>query len=65
MTPRGARLIADGPRKARALFLFAHGAGAPMDSPLMQTVVEGIAGAGLRVVDSLPRKWGRTPLLRQ
>jgi len=36
---------ADGPR-----FLFAHGAGAPMDSPWMATVAHGLAEAGLRVV---------------
>ncbi len=35
----------DGPR-----FLFAHGAGAAMDSPWMDGVTQGLAGAGVRVI---------------
>jgi len=31
-------------------FLFAHGAGAPYDTPFMNTIAEGVAAAGLRVV---------------
>ena len=40
----------DGPEDAPATFLFAHGAGAPMDSTFMKRVAEGIAARGLRVV---------------
>ena len=40
----------DGPEDAAATFLFAHGAGAPMDSTFMKRVAEGIAGHGVRVV---------------
>jgi predicted alpha/beta-hydrolase family hydrolase len=39
----------DGPARARRLFLFAHGAGAPMDHPFMTTVARGVAAAGIRV----------------
>lgn len=35
---------------AAKTFLFAHGAGAPMDSPFMQRVAEGVAASGIRVV---------------
>lgn len=35
----------DGPR-----FLFAHGVGAPMDSPWMASVTQGLASAGIRVI---------------
>ena len=42
--------LVDGPRKAAKSFLFAHGAGAPMDSPFMQRVAEGVAAAGVRVI---------------
>ena len=37
--------LVDGPEKAAATFLFAHGAGAPMDSPFMKQVAEGPRGA--------------------
>jgi uncharacterized protein len=40
----------DGPQDAAATFLFAHGAGAPMDSTFMKRVAEGIAASGVRVV---------------
>ena len=40
----------DGPENAVATFLFAHGAGAPMDSTFMKRVAEGIAARGVRVV---------------
>jgi predicted alpha/beta-hydrolase family hydrolase len=40
----------DGPEDAPATFLFAHGAGAPMDSAFMQRVAGGIAAHGVRVV---------------
>jgi predicted alpha/beta-hydrolase family hydrolase len=45
-----AALIVDGPTTAAKTFLFAHGAGAPMDSPFMQRVAEGVAASGIRVV---------------
>lgn len=35
---------------AKASVLFAHGAGAPMDSPAMTVIAEALAGQGLRVV---------------
>ena len=43
-------VIVDGPDGAAATFLFAHGAGAPMDHPWMDTVAGGLAAAGIRVV---------------
>lgn len=42
--------LVDGPRRARAQLILAHGAGAPMDSPFMQTIAEGVARRGIRVV---------------
>jgi uncharacterized protein len=45
-----AALIVDGPMNAARTFLFAHGAGAPMDSPFMNRVAEGVAASGVRVV---------------
>jgi predicted alpha/beta-hydrolase family hydrolase len=35
---------------AKATFLFAHGAGAPMDSDFMTCIAEGLAARGIRVV---------------
>ena len=43
-------VLIDGPESASAVFLFAHGAGAPMDSTFMKTVAGGLAARGLRVV---------------
>ncbi len=43
-------LIIDGPADAPLTLVLAHGAGAPMDSPFMSAVAEGVAGAGVRVV---------------
>jgi predicted alpha/beta-hydrolase family hydrolase len=43
-------LLVDGPKTAAKSFLFAHGAGAPMDSAFMQRVAEGVAASGIRVV---------------
>jgi uncharacterized protein len=40
----------DGPEKAEATILLAHGAGAAMDSKGMESLTGAIAGAGLRVV---------------
>jgi predicted alpha/beta-hydrolase family hydrolase len=42
--------LVDGPKTAAKTFLFAHGAGAPMDSPFMQRVAEGVAASGIRVI---------------
>ncbi|MCC1482407.1 alpha/beta fold hydrolase [Roseibaca sp. Y0-43] len=39
-----------GPEAARATILFAHGAGAPMDSPAMTAIAGALAKQGLRVV---------------
>ncbi|MEB3170081.1 MAG: alpha/beta family hydrolase [Synechococcaceae cyanobacterium] len=44
-----ARLI-DGPATAPATVLLAHGAGAPMDSPFLETIAKGLAARGWRVV---------------
>ena len=43
-------LLTDGPDHARATLILAHGAGAPMDSPFLDTVARGVAKAGIRVV---------------
>ena len=45
-----AAMLVDGPKTAAKSFLFAHGAGAPMDSPFMQRVAEGVAASGVRVI---------------
>jgi uncharacterized protein len=42
-------LLLDGPAEAPLTVALAHGAGAPMDSPFMNTVARGLAAAGLRV----------------
>jgi uncharacterized protein len=42
--------LVDGPKTAAKTFLFAHGAGAPMDSRFMQLVAEGVAASGVRVI---------------
>jgi predicted alpha/beta-hydrolase family hydrolase len=39
----------DGPRTADLTLVLAHGAGAPMDSPFMRILAEGVAVAGIRV----------------
>jgi predicted alpha/beta-hydrolase family hydrolase len=39
----------DGPARASHVFLFAHGAGAPMDHAFMNTIARGIAAQGIRV----------------
>ena len=43
-------LLIDGPKNAPMTLALAHGAGAPMDSPFMRIVAEGVAEAGIRVV---------------
>lgn len=40
----------DGPATSRHVFLFAHGAGAPMTHPFMSTVAQGMGSRGIRVV---------------
>ncbi len=42
--------ISNGPKNADVLFVFAHGAGAPMDSGFMETVASGLAERGIHVV---------------
>jgi len=42
--------LIDGPKTAAKTFLFAHGAGAPMDSAFMQRIAEGVAAPGIRVI---------------
>jgi uncharacterized protein len=45
-----ASVLIDGPRTAAKSFLFAHGAGAPMDSAFMNRVAQGVAASGIRVI---------------
>jgi predicted alpha/beta-hydrolase family hydrolase len=45
-----AALIVDGPKSATRTFLFAHGAGAPMDAPFMDRVAKGVVASDIRVV---------------
>jgi predicted alpha/beta-hydrolase family hydrolase len=47
---KGEDLLIDGPRDSALTVVLAHGAGAPMDSPFMDTVAEGLAREGIRVV---------------
>jgi hypothetical protein len=42
-------LLIDGPKNATATVVLAHGAGATMDSPFMNTIAEGLAKARVRV----------------
>ncbi len=42
--------LTDGPAAAPFTLALAHGAGAPMDSPFMNRIAEGVAAAGWRVV---------------
>jgi len=42
--------LVDGPKKASHLFVFAHGAGAGMATPFMESIAQGIAATGVRVV---------------
>ena len=44
------KFLFDGPDKAEATILLAHGAGAPMDSASLSASTEALATAGLRVV---------------
>ncbi|MEA2691356.1 MAG: uncharacterized protein QOJ16_743 [Acidobacteriota bacterium] len=43
-------LLADGPEDSAHTVVLAHGAGAPMDSPFMNTLAAGLAARGIRVV---------------
>lgn len=43
-------LLIDGPENAESAFIFAHGAGAPMDSEFMETIANLLAGHGMRVI---------------
>jgi len=43
-------MLIDGPKNSRATIILAHGAGAPMDTPYMNTIAAGLAADGLRVV---------------
>jgi uncharacterized protein len=43
-------LLCDGPPSAAVTLVLAHGAGAPMDSPFMQAIAEGVGARGIRVV---------------
>jgi predicted alpha/beta-hydrolase family hydrolase len=45
-----AEILVDGPAAAQATLLLAHGAGAPMDSPFMEAMAQGLAACGWRVV---------------
>jgi predicted alpha/beta-hydrolase family hydrolase len=42
--------LTDGPENAKHVFLFAHGAGAPMDHPFMNQVANALGERGVRVV---------------
>ena len=42
-------MLIDGSTKSRVTIVLAHGAGAPMDSPFMNTIARGLADAGHRV----------------
>ena len=43
-------LLTNGPEDTPTTLALAHGAGGPMDSPFMEKMATGIAGAGVRVV---------------
>jgi predicted alpha/beta-hydrolase family hydrolase len=43
-------LLADGPEDSAHTVVLTHGAGAPMDSPFMNTLAAGLAARGIRVV---------------
>src|SRR5438552_8708565 len=42
--------LTDGPDAAEQVYVFAHGAGAAMDTPFMTTVARGLGERGVRVV---------------
>lgn len=41
--------LVDGPENSEHCFMFTHGAGAPMDSPFMNSIAKGLANEGFRV----------------
>ena len=43
-------MLVDGPADREPSIVLAHGAGAPMDSPFLEAVAQGLAERGLRVV---------------
>ncbi|MEA2462753.1 MAG: uncharacterized protein QOJ98_500 [Acidobacteriota bacterium] len=43
-------VLVDGPPEAARTYLLAHGAGAPMTSPMLTTIAQTVAGRGIRVV---------------
>lgn len=49
MAPYAPDFLFDGPARAPRTIVLAHGAGAPMDSPFMALIAEGLASTGLRV----------------
>jgi uncharacterized protein len=49
MTLTPSDILFDGPARAEALLILAHGAGAPMDSPFMDAIARGVGEAGVRV----------------
>jgi predicted alpha/beta-hydrolase family hydrolase len=44
------RYLSDGPKTSKHIFLFAHGAGAPMEHPWMTSVAKTMGEHGIRVV---------------
>lgn len=50
MTEHAQNYLVDGPEQAPVTFIFAHGAGLPMDAPFMETITRHLGKAGLRVV---------------
>ena len=44
------RFLTDGPERAAATLVLAHGAGAPMDSPFLAYFASALGGRGIRVV---------------
>jgi predicted alpha/beta-hydrolase family hydrolase len=46
----GGEFLRDGPGDARTTLILAHGAGAAMDTPFMETIAIGVAAAGIAVV---------------
>jgi uncharacterized protein len=49
MTAAGTDFLFDGPEKAPLTVVLAHGAGAPMNTPFLNTVARGLAADGYRV----------------
>jgi uncharacterized protein len=49
MTMSKIDFLFDGPKKTRTIIAIAHGAGAPMDTPFMETFASGLGNRGFRV----------------